>query len=290
MWVGNAASPTASFSGFRFANLAIPPGAVVTSARLELRAASQQWLSMNFEFAVEAVGEQRAVLGGQSGRRSARCSRSGCCTPPTHSGWPAPGISSTSWPRWCSRRSTSPGWAAGNALSVVVRGAGQSWARKFATAFESGAAYAPRLVVTFRQPPSTPSLSVSDVTVTEGNSGTTSAIFTVSLSASSTQTVTVTYATANGTAQSGTDFVAGTGRVTFAARADVADPGGRGQRRRRGEPNETFFVDLSGPTNATLADGQGIGTITNDDAGTDLPSATLRSPKATPLADSCRSR
>ncbi len=31
------------------------------------------------------------------------------------------------------------------------------------------------------------------------------------------------------------------------------------------ERNETFFVNLSGPTGATLADGQGLGTIQNDD-------------------------
>jgi len=31
------------------------------------------------------------------------------------------------------------------------------------------------------------------------------------------------------------------------------------------EPNETFFVNLSAPVNAAIADGQGIGTITNDD-------------------------
>ena len=66
VWVGNAASPTASFSGFRFANLAHPAWCGDRLARLELRAASQQWLSMNFEFAGRAVGEQRAVLGGQS--------------------------------------------------------------------------------------------------------------------------------------------------------------------------------------------------------------------------------
>ena len=45
-----------------------------------------------------------------------------------------------------------------------------------------------------------PCLSIGDVAVTEGNSGTTNAVFTVTLSPASTQTVTVNYATANGTA------------------------------------------------------------------------------------------
>ena len=65
------------------------------------------------------------------------------------------------------------GWASGNAVSLVVRGAGQNWARKFATAFEGGAAFAPRLVVTYSfVEGSQPSLSIADVSVAEGNSGT----------------------------------------------------------------------------------------------------------------------
>src|SRR5262249_46076125 len=53
-----------------------------------------------------------------------------------------------------------------------------------------------------------PALSINNVSVTEGNSGTISAVFTVTLSAVSGQTVTVDYATANGTAASGSDYVA----------------------------------------------------------------------------------
>ena len=46
----------------------------------------------------------------------------------------------------------------------------------------------------------TPTLAINNVTVTEGNTGTVNAVFTVTLSAASGQTVTVNYATANGTA------------------------------------------------------------------------------------------
>ena len=34
---------------------------------------------------------------------------------------------------------------------------------------------------------------------------------------------------------------------------------------RQPEPNETFVVNLSSPNNATIADGQGAGTITDDE-------------------------
>ena len=64
-----------------------------------------------------------------------------------------------------------------------------------------------------------PAVSISDVTVTEGNAGRVDAIFTVSLSQASGQTVTVNYSTQNGTATAGNsgsaDYVAESGTVTF---------------------------------------------------------------------------
>jgi hypothetical protein len=112
-----------------------------------------------------------------------------------------------------------------------------------------------------------PTISINDVSVTEGNAGTTSANFTVSLSNSSSQTITVNYATADATAAAGSDYVAiGSATLTF-------NPGETGKTvmvtvngDTKFEPNETFFVNLSGATNATIADNQGQGTITNDDA------------------------
>jgi LmbE family N-acetylglucosaminyl deacetylase len=110
-------------------------------------------------------------------------------------------------------------------------------------------------------------LTINDVTVTEGNTGSVNATFTVTLSSAHTETVTVDYATANGTATSGQDYTAvpvttltftpgqTTRTITVAVLGDVAT-----------EPNETFFVNLTSPVNATIADAQGAGTISNDDA------------------------
>ena len=61
-----------------------------------------------------------------------------------------------------------------------------------------------------------PALSVSDVSVLEGDSGTTAATFEVSLSTASGRTVTVDFATAGVTATSGVDFQSAAGTVTFA--------------------------------------------------------------------------
>ena len=78
-------------------------------------------------------------------------------------------------------------------------------------------------------------------------------------------TVTVKYATANGTAQAGSDYVATSGVLTFAAGqlVQTVSVAVRGDRVKEG--HETFFVNLSGPSGATLLDGSGLGTIGNDD-------------------------
>ncbi|WP_138499256.1 Calx-beta domain-containing protein [Nostoc sp. PA-18-2419] len=122
------------------------------------------------------------------------------------------------------------------------------------------------------QPATLPTLSIKDITVTEGNTGTTNATFTVTLSAASTSAVTVNYATANGTATAGSDYIATTGTLTF-------NPGDTSKTLNVAvtgdltiEPNETFFVNLSNAANATIADNQAVGTITNDDT---LPTLSI---------------
>jgi hypothetical protein len=111
-----------------------------------------------------------------------------------------------------------------------------------------------------------PALSFSDVTVNEGNSGTTNAVFTVSLSAVSGQSVTVNFATADGTASAGSDYVATNGLLTFAPGTTSQTVTVRVNGDLVNEADETFFVNLTTPTNASLADSQGLGTILNDDA------------------------
>ncbi len=117
-----------------------------------------------------------------------------------------------------------------------------------------------------------PSLSVNDVTVTEGQSGTVNANFTVSLSAASGQTVSVGYATADGTATAGADYVATGGSLVFSPGTTTRTLTVQTTSDTLDEIDETFFANLSDPVNATIADGQGIGTITDDD---NAPSITI---------------
>jgi len=110
-----------------------------------------------------------------------------------------------------------------------------------------------------------PSLSVNNITIDEGNSGTRSAVFTVTLSAPSGLTVTVSYSTANGTATAGSDYVAASGSLVFAPGTTTRSVAVTVNGDVTPEVTETFFVDLSNPVDATIADGRGRGRIRNDD-------------------------
>jgi outer membrane biosynthesis protein TonB len=110
-----------------------------------------------------------------------------------------------------------------------------------------------------------PSLTVNDVTVTEGDSGAKNAVFTVALSASSASPVTVDFATVDGSAKAPDDYAAASGTLTFAPgelskRVTVAVAGDT-----LDEPHETYSVELANAVGATIADGRGAGTILDND-------------------------
>jgi probable HAF family extracellular repeat protein len=115
-------------------------------------------------------------------------------------------------------------------------------------------------------PPSTPTISIADApAVIEGNTGTTAATFTVNLSAASARTVTVDYATADDTATAGSDYQATSGRLTFAPGETSKTITVQVIGDHVAEPNETFIVHLSSPTNAVIAGYVGEGTILDDE-------------------------
>jgi uncharacterized protein (TIGR03437 family) len=115
-----------------------------------------------------------------------------------------------------------------------------------------------------------PGLSINDVALNEGNTSTTTAQFTVALSATSTQTVMVNYTTANNTAIAPGDYQTTTGTLTFAPgqSTQTIDVFVNGDTTNEAIC-ETFFVNLSNAVNAAISDPQGSGSITDDD-GTKL--------------------
>jgi hypothetical protein len=115
--------------------------------------------------------------------------------------------------------------------------------------------------------PPVPSISIADVSVVEGNRNSKRMTFTIVISSASTQSITVRYATANGTATSGSDYssTSGTARISAGRTSTTFDVTIFGDRTV--ELNETLFVNLSNAVNATIGDNQAVGTIVNDDGG-----------------------
>jgi beta-glucanase (GH16 family) len=112
-----------------------------------------------------------------------------------------------------------------------------------------------------------PSISISDVSMPEGNSGTSTFQFTVTLSTVSSKTVSVNYSTIDGTAKSGDDYTAVSNQtlnfqpsetsktISISIMTDDIEEG-----------DDQFTVVLSNPTNASLVKSTGVGTIRNDDS------------------------
>ena len=113
--------------------------------------------------------------------------------------------------------------------------------------------------------PALPGISASDINVTEGNSGTSLATVTLSLSKASTSPITVNYATADGTATAGSDYVAGSGSVTFAPGETSKTVAVTINGDTASETDETFQLRLSNAANATLLKTAATVTIKNDD-------------------------
>ena len=156
-------------------------------------------------------------------------------------------------------RLTLSGLTAGNTYYVVADGV-------TGDAFGMGAY---KLSAQFGGSTTVPSVSIGDVSLAEGNSGTTQFSFSVTLSAPSTSTVTVQYSTSDGTAVAGSDYTAVSGTVTFAPgetqkTVEVSVTGDTTL-----ESDETFFVNLTSPADVALGDGRGRGTIGNDEPGPD---------------------
>ena len=111
-----------------------------------------------------------------------------------------------------------------------------------------------------------PNFSINDVSAVEGNSGATTFTFTVTRTGATDGISAVQYATENGTATSAdNDYVATSGTLTFDNGVTTQTVNVTVNGDNIAEPDETFFVNLSGATFASISDNQGQGTITNND-------------------------
>jgi hypothetical protein len=123
-----------------------------------------------------------------------------------------------------------------------------------------------------------PAISIDDVSATEGDSGTSSFDFRVSLTSPSDQTVTVDHVRADGSATAGSDYAAGTGTATFAPGATTQTVSIVANGDTTFEPDETLIVNLSNPSNATARAAERSRTATSERIyRSPTPTAPIRS-------------
>lgn len=110
-----------------------------------------------------------------------------------------------------------------------------------------------------------PGLGISDVSKSEGNRGYTSFTFTLRLTARNPTGVTLDYATQDGTALAGSDYLAANGTLTFSGTQTSRTITVKVIGDRVKETDETFTLKLTNAQGAVINDDQGLGTIRNDD-------------------------
>jgi len=151
VWLGTGASTTSSYTGLRFANLAIPAGATINSARLQVYSNQSQWLRVSMSLAAEAIGNSPTFSA-----NSLPSQRTLTTHKVAHS-------SDTQWlaNTWYGLDEIAPvlqevvtraDWQSGNSLSIILTGTGGAWGRTFVTGFDGSALNAPKLVIVYTTP------------------------------------------------------------------------------------------------------------------------------------------
>ena len=130
-------------------------------------------------------------------------------------------------------------------------------------------------VITIQDNESSPFLNVTNLRAAEGNSGTKTFVIPATLSVASTQTISIDYATADGTATAGSDYVATSGTLTFPPGTTSANINVTVNGDTTVEPDETFLLKLSNPVNVSSFIFQATVTIANDDSSFQMSAASL---------------
>jgi hypothetical protein len=146
--VGNAGS-NGGLTGLRFASVAIPRGAVILSANVEMYSTQNNWIVMGLEIRADASDSSAGFT--VANPVSARALTSAFILHNSNTRWlPNSWNVLDSVTPVLQEIVNRPGWQNGNAMSLVIIGRGGNWSRKFIAAFETNPALATRLVITYR--------------------------------------------------------------------------------------------------------------------------------------------
>ncbi len=148
IWLGNAGSKTASYTGIRFNNVAIPSGATITSAKLRVYSSQSQWIGISLSMAGELAANSAAFS--STSKPSQRLLTTKKVTHTSNVSWAANS--------WYTLDEMAPvvqeivsqtAWKSGNSLTLVIKGTGNSWGRKNVTTWASTVNNGPQLLITY---------------------------------------------------------------------------------------------------------------------------------------------
>lgn len=151
-WLGTSSSVSNSYAGYRFVNLTVPKGATIQTASIQVYSTQSQWLNVSYVLSAHASGNSPAFSA--SSKPSGRVQTTAKITSSTNVQW-----NTNSWYALPNMASviqevvSRSDWQSGNAVSILLKGTGNAWGRKFVRAYEASASQAPKLTVTYLPPP-----------------------------------------------------------------------------------------------------------------------------------------
>ena len=145
LWVGNGSSTSNSWTGIQFKNISLPKGAKITSAKLELYSTQNQWIAIKSNIFAENVGNSAGFTTNSK---------------PSQKKLTSTRVAHSSNANWVQNRNyefsnitpliqaivNRADWNTNNSISIIMKGTGNTWARKFA---QSGGVNAPKLTITY---------------------------------------------------------------------------------------------------------------------------------------------
>lgn len=149
LWLGNGESANGSYLGIRFNSLNVPQGAKIKKAYLEVFSIQDQWISLSYDIFADNVSNSQTfsqgllpsqrVLTGSSVSHSSDVSWSA-------NTWNQLDEISAVLQEIVNRSD----WQSGNSVSLIIKGKGGSWARKFVQSYDNSASLAPKLTVVYQ--------------------------------------------------------------------------------------------------------------------------------------------
>jgi hypothetical protein len=148
VWVGTGANVAQSFTGLRFNNLPMPNKATITEAYLEVYSPSYSWIRIDLLIAADASGDSPPFR--WVSRPSLRWLTMQKVEHHSNRAW-----SAGSWNRLGNVTAivqevvNRPDWQTGHSLSLILKGIGKQWGRKFVASYEGDPMHAARLVIRY---------------------------------------------------------------------------------------------------------------------------------------------